>query len=349
MSDENRAVLMTGRGAAAIAVIRLLGPGVDGFLAKYFLRKVTAGRCVHGDLQDDAGQVVDDPVVVAGENWADLNIHGGPWVIQRVLDLAQQFGFTTTETFQPEPDICDGETIIDREIEAYLPLARSELAIKVLLAQHEAWLEGDLITPSAAAEILQDRSLYHLLSPPRIAIVGIPNAGKSTLANQLFAQQRSIVSEIAGTTRDWVGEYANIDGLPVMLVDTPGIHATKDEIEREAIAHSHREIQSAELIIALLDVTRHLEEQLPIFQRMNIGIFVANKCDQKNRWEFTGALRISAATGDGLDELRSKIKCHFAVDVVDPSRPRWWTTRQADLLRKFAQGEPECHHPGIPG
>ena len=116
---------------------------------------------------------------------------------------------------------------LEREMLAHLPLARTELGVRVLLAQTGRL--GGLRRGAAAGsgrdagrELLADRSLWWLLHPPRVAIVGAANAGKSTLANQLFAQERSITADLPGTTRDWVGEVADIDGLPVMLVDTPG-------------------------------------------------------------------------------------------------------------------------------
>src|SRR6185503_2714425 len=97
---------------------------------------------------------------------------------------------------------------------------------------------------------------WWMLHPPRVAIVGEANVGKSTLANQLFAQERSITADLPGTTRDWVGEVANVDGLPVTLVDTPGVRETADEVEREAIARSGEQVAAADLILLVLDATR---------------------------------------------------------------------------------------------
>ena len=106
---------------------------------------------------------------------------------------------------------------------------------------------------SAAADlpaILADRSLWWLLHPPRVAIVGRPNVGKSTLANQLFARERSITADLPGTTRDWVGELADVNGLAVMLVDTPGLRDAADPIERAAIAGARGQIAAADLVVA---------------------------------------------------------------------------------------------------
>ena len=133
----------------------------------------------------------------------------------------------------------DGAMTLEREMLAALPLARTDLGVRTLLAQRRHGAEAmSTLYAAAIGRILADRSLDHLLHPPRVAIVGAPNVGKSTLANQLFAQERSITADLPGTTRDWVGEIANIDGLAVTLVDTPGVRDTADAIEREAIDRS---------------------------------------------------------------------------------------------------------------
>jgi tRNA modification GTPase len=87
--DENRAMLLTPPGGAAIAVVRLVGDRVEHFLRAHFSSPVPEGRCVHGSLSD-GGRVVDDPVVVvsAGGRVADVSLHGGPWVVRSVLELA---------------------------------------------------------------------------------------------------------------------------------------------------------------------------------------------------------------------------------------------------------------------
>jgi hypothetical protein len=209
-------MVLTPKGVGAIAVIRLKGSRVDLFLEEHVSKQVIEGRCVHGEIRDGE-MVLDDGVMVRGADFVDLNVHGGVWVAKSVLDLAQRAGF---EVVEDALEMMDGGTILEQEVMAALPLAGTELAIKVLLAQPEAWKTS---TPDLA-----DRSLWWLLHPPRVAIVGVANVGKSTLANQLFAQARSITADFPGTTRDWVGEMANLDGLMVMLVDTPGLRETSD-------------------------------------------------------------------------------------------------------------------------
>src|SRR5437763_11041037 len=89
----------------------------------------------------------------------------------------------------------------------------------------------------------------------RAAIIGRPNAGKSSLLNQLLGRDRAIVSAIPGTTRDTIEETANIRGLPIIFIDTAGLREGRDEIEVEGIRRSHQSLEKAELILHVLDAS----------------------------------------------------------------------------------------------
>ena len=95
----------------------------------------------------------------------------------------------------------------------------------------------------------------------RAAIIGRPNAGKSSLLNQLLGHDRAIVSPIAGTTRDTIEETANIRGLPVVFVDTAGLRESRDDIEREGIRRTRAMVEKAELILHVLDASEPLSEE----------------------------------------------------------------------------------------
>jgi len=329
-APDNVAMVLTPPGAAAIAVLRLCGPGVAAFLQAHFSKPPRAGFCMHGQLRDGE-TIIDDPVVVLAEDgaWAEISLHGGPWIVRCACQLAQRGGFRVLPACLPTPDAAIGptESPLQGEMLAALPLAKTQLAIKTLLAQPAAWQKA-LAGRADVAAILQDESLWWLLHPPQIAIVGEPNVGKSTLANQLFGRQRSITADLPGTTRDWVGEMANIDGLAVTLVDTPGQRQTDDPIEVAAIAASQGKIASSHLTIEVLDATH------PPQRRWPDSLSVINKTDLPAAWEFSqlDALPISALTGAGLDQLRSRIVQRFGIG--HPSRPRWWTPRQKEILAR---------------
>jgi len=118
----------------------------------------------------------------------------------------------------------------------------------------------------------------------QVAIVGKPNAGKSTLLNALLNENRALVSEIPGTTRDTVEEYLNIQGVMYKLIDTAGIrHSTNDSIEQMGITKSKEKIQAADIIIALFDASTTSSTQLKQWKQELVGaqkiIFVGNKMD----------------------------------------------------------------------
>jgi tRNA modification GTPase len=335
------AMLLTAPGSGAIAVVRLAGAGVEALLQRHFSRPVGLGQCVHGELRGDGGEI-DDPVVVrGGPEVVDLNLHGGPWVVRAVLELARQAGFEPLETGAgPVPlEAVEGQTLLEREMLSHLPLARTEIALRALLHQPQAWRAFDAMPLAeqreGLARVVEDRALWWLLHPPRVAIVGPANVGKSTLANQLFGQERSIVANLPGTTRDWVGELANLNGLPVLLVDTPGVRATADPIEREAIERGGGQAGRADLVVVVLDASMPLSaEQRLLLERHPQAVIVANKSDCPAAWasQTLAAIATVATSGAGIEALRQRIAAYFGCDELDEHRPRWWTTRQRETL-----------------
>jgi small GTP-binding protein len=166
-----------------------------------------------------------------------------------------------------------------------------------------------------------------------VAIIGIPNVGKSTLANQLFGQQRSITADMPGTTRDWVGELADVDGVPIVLLDTPGVRDSSDAIEQSAIALSRGVIASADLVIVVIDPTQPLAPQRALAEHYAKPIVVLNKSDL-GAVDFAIDVKTIATTGEGLSEVRSLIRARLGCDDLAPSQPRWWTSRQRDELTR---------------
>lgn len=333
----NVAMLLTPPGGAAIAVVRLGGPGVGEFLREHFSRPVKAGRCVHGEIRA-GGDVLDDAVVVASADQlsADLNLHGGPWVVRSVLELARSQGFEVIERLTaPVPMLAvDAEGGLQAEVLASLPLATTELALCSLLAQQELWAGVGELTAEERAEIVADEGLWWLLHPPRVAIAGAANVGKSTLANQLFAQERSITADLPGTTRDWVGETANLDGLAVTLVDTPGIRRTDDAIEATAIERAGEQLRGADLVVLVLDASRPLEpEQASLIERFPDALRVINKSDLPATWSTNTGIPVSARSGVGVDDVRAAIRDRFHVGRR-PGMRKWWTPEQRATLMK---------------
>lgn len=95
----------------------------------------------------------------------------------------------------------------------------------------------------------------------KTAIIGKPNAGKSSLLNAILKEDRAIVTEYEGTTRDTIEEFVNINGIPLKLIDTAGIRETKDEVEKIGIAKSRETANAADLIIAIFDASKKIDEE----------------------------------------------------------------------------------------
>jgi tRNA modification GTPase len=161
----------------------------------------------------------------------------------------------------------------------------------------------------------------------RAAIVGRPNAGKSSLLNQLLGHNRAIVSAIPGTTRDTIEETANIRGLPVVFIDTAGLREARDEIELEGIRRSRQTLEKAEFILHVLDGSEPLTEADRLYLAEFAGkkrILVVNKSDlaagllsvpQPDRLLGAGevdgtdsVVRVSCLTGQGIEALKDAIK-----------------------------------------
>ena len=150
----------------------------------------------------------------------------------------------------------------------------------------------------------------------RAAIVGRPNAGKSSLLNQLLGRDRAIVSPVPGTTRDTIEETANIRGLPVVFIDTAGLREARDEIEREGVRRSRQSLAQAELILHVLDagepITGADRNYLSEFADKK-RIIVRNKTDLPVQLELppeTGApvVDVCCLSGQGIEPLKDAIK-----------------------------------------
>ncbi|MGA2712919.1 MAG: tRNA uridine-5-carboxymethylaminomethyl(34) synthesis GTPase MnmE [Bryobacteraceae bacterium] len=148
-----------------------------------------------------------------------------------------------------------------------------------------------------------------------LAIIGRPNAGKSSLFNRLLEQDRAIVTEIPGTTRDVVSEMAEFAGIPVRLVDTAGIRETQELIERLGIERSFQAMSDADLTIVVIDGasygsnrrSKHDEDLIAKANEQGRFLIVANKCDLPDFYAGEREIAVSALTGEGIDRLREAI------------------------------------------
>ena len=144
-----------------------------------------------------------------------------------------------------------------------------------------------------------------------VVLIGQPNVGKSSLLNALAGEDLAIVTSVAGTTRDVVRAHLQIEGVPLHVIDTAGLHETNDEVERLGIERTWKEINKADVAVLLTDAQHGLTSaEEAIIARLPDGIVrmtVNNKIDLGAAASGEGTLQISAKTGAGIDRLRSKL------------------------------------------
>ena len=178
----------------------------------------------------------------------------------------------------------------------------------------------------------------------RIVLCGKPNVGKSSLLNVLLKQDRAIVTDIAGTTRDVLEESAQIKGVPFQLVDTAGILEPRDLIEQEAVKRSHLFIESADLVLLVLDSSQLLEEADRLLLEKLKGrkvLIVLNKSDLPQRLaevQLSGAkiIKVSATQKTAIEQLENTIlESVWQGGDVDPHSLVISNTRHIQAL-KFA-------------
>ena len=143
-----------------------------------------------------------------------------------------------------------------------------------------------------------------------VAIIGSPNVGKSTLLNTLLNEEKAIVSDIAGTTRDAIEDELIIEGQKFRFIDTAGLRFTDDTIEKIGIKKSIQKVNESKIIIHLIDGTKNINEQIKNIENLNfnnneIVIRIINKEDitEQNNLEDNNYLCISALKKTGIDKL----------------------------------------------
>lgn len=203
--------------------------------------------------------------------------------------------------------------------------------LRKILVLLEAWIDfpeedlpqanvdhADQVVASIIQEIEQLTSTYNtgrvLAEGASILLVGRPNAGKSSLLNALLGEDRAIVTDIPGTTRDFLEEGITLAGVPVRLVDTAGLRQTEDPVEREGVRRAKDKISRADLVLLLIDGSKQINDE-DVFSYQSCKdssvIIVSTKSDlpQQAVYELVpdAAHRISIKTGAGLEGLKSAI------------------------------------------
>lgn len=340
--------------------------------------RVTFGRIFDGVRLLDEALLLNfrSPHSYTGQDVIELQTHGGPAVLREVLDLCLRSGarlarpgeFTLRAYLSGRIDLVQAESVLGL-VNAQSETARRQAALGLskalterldLIQSHLTYVFGNLqavfdypdegVPESERREPLEAAlaEIDELLATARagdvavrgakIALVGRPNAGKSSLLNSLLGYERSLVSDTPGTTRDYLEAPLSIAGIPVTAIDTAGIRETGDDIEASGVARAREVAAQADLALCLLDSSAQLgEEELRLARSLDPlrTLLVASKADLPRAWPDPAGmrpLRVSAMTGDGLVELKEAIREHLTGDAGDSEL--WITSeRHAQALR----------------
>lgn len=318
-----RLTLTTPNAPGAVAVLQLHGGSVAGVLGRLTGRGGWADRRAY--LCDFSGVDEGLAVLLSGHT-AQLMPHGGPRVVQRLIEhLTRQLGCIydakpDTQVLYPE-----ASSPIEADMLDAIARAASPAAIDLLSEQPALWrglVSGagwaiDAGQRHAIAE--RSRTLDKLVMPPTVVVIGPPNAGKSTLINALMGQPVSIVCDLPGTTRDWVGGLVELSpdqdpqqAVAVQWLDTPGLRASDDAIEQRAIALARQQIQGADVLVALRSPGQPWPDTTAAGRAPDL--WAVNKSDDAAAVAGGAAgrspdhpLPISAAHGNNLDALQALV------------------------------------------
>ncbi len=369
------AAVMTGPGMGAIATVQLFGDLAQDVLQKVFRRKgdkpfeLAEGRVLLGDIVED-GETLDEVTIgCEGPSVFAVHCHGNPLIVERIMGLLQRQGVEVIPAEQLlARTLARHKTLDSIGMEAELTLAtvktlegaailanqvRGGLSEKVrqwrdcldaISLEEIATQVGDILKHSEPARLI--------ISGCTIALVGPPNTGKSTLLNTLAGREKAIVSDIRGTTRDWVSAEIRIPPLATTIIDTAGLDGgtgAPTGIDQATQQKSIEITKRADLTLLVLDLSQPAE-QLPESVVMQLVgrrvVTVLNKADLPSRLDVARVpgtsgpiVQISAKQGSGIDELIRAI--HRVCGVVDfnPRTPVAFADRQRRLLESLQHSD----------
>ncbi|MBE5810121.1 MAG: tRNA uridine-5-carboxymethylaminomethyl(34) synthesis GTPase MnmE [Clostridiales bacterium] len=333
MNTSTIAAIATAPGQGGVAIVRLSGPEAEAILMRLFRpakkgepvsHMLTFGHVTDGEATIDECMAVlmRAPRSYTREDVAEIQLHGGGYIAQRVLELCLRHGaelaapgeFTRRAFLNGRIDLSQAEAVMSliaaqgaqshraamRQLKggasSFIRKAADELyAIQAGVAAcidypeeiDESEAAADMIprTTALAAQIdsaCDERAARILQSGLRVALCGQPNVGKSSLLNALLGEERAIVTPIPGTTRDMVMGDLLLGGSVIHLTDTAGLHATDDPVEQLGVARARRAMDEADLVLAVFDQSRPLDDDdralLAELQGRNV-LLVLNKAD----------------------------------------------------------------------
>lgn len=290
------------------------------------------------------------PYSFTGEDVVEFQFHGGQLLAQKILksiltkcSLAEPGEFSKRAFLNGKISLDEAEGISelilaesDTQLKAAEILQSGKLTKTVVEMQNKitdllAEIEANLDYPDDVEENQLFEKSYNLLeylnceiedilensrnsslirSGVNVAIVGKTNVGKSSLLNALLGEERAIVTNIEGTTRDTIKEKIFVDGITINLIDTAGLRESEDIVEKIGIEKTNNEIKNADIVLVVLDLSRDLtQEEIELLESIKNRphIIVGNKSDIKNKKFDFNYIEISAKNNENVDEIKKQI------------------------------------------
>ena len=367
------AAVMTGKGTGAISTIQVFGDAAETVIKKIFKPMGTKppilqpGKILLGTIIDGCETIDQVAIGCEGPETFAINCHGNPLIVAEVMQLLGRCGVTLltadellTKTLPVQKHI----NTIELEARLTQPRAKTIQGTKIIANQIDAglskkaaeWLKNTNAISigqikAEAERILENSQTAKLIiTGCKAAIVGPPNTGKSTLLNCLAGRQKAIVTDIKGTTRDWVSARCKIGPLSVELIDTAGLDeelaAMPERVVEKASQRKSVEIlEQADLVLLVLDNSQPAEQiDARLLEKIADKkiLTVLNKSDLPAKLDagklpqfLANTVQISAKFETGIENLAEKIQQLCGVAGFDLQSPVVFTSRQENLLKQL--------------
>jgi len=371
------AAVVTGKGTGAISTVQVFGDTAGAVIKKIFKStetkpaKFKTGKILLGTICDGTETI--DQVIIGceGPHSFAINCHGNPLIVEMIMQLLGRRGAKLLTAEQLLCRILSAQKTVNTiALEAKLTQARARTieGTKIIANQIDAglskkiveWLDNisalSLKQISADAErILENSKTAKLIIHGcKTIIAGPPNTGKSTLLNYLAGRQKAIVTDIKGTTRDWVSARCQIGPLAVELIDTAGLDeklaaAPDNTIEKKSQEKSAQILEEADLVLLVLDNSTtgdQLDDRFGEKIADKKVLTVLNKSDLPAKFDagklpqiLTNTVQISAKFGTGIENLTERIQQLCGVAGFDLQTPVCFTSRQENLLKQLKKAK----------
>ena len=371
------AAVMTGKGTGAISTIQVFGEKSEAVIKKIFkpagTKPVTLkpGVICLGTISDGVETI--DHVAIACEGPANfaINCHGNPLIVASLMQLLQRHGAALLTAEELLTKILTAEKPINTiALEAKLaqPKVQTIEGAKIIANQTDAglskkateWLQNintislKEITLNASEILKNSQTAKLIIAGCTTVLSGPPNSGKSTLLNCICGRQKAIVTNIKGTTRDWVSAKCQIGSLSAELIDTAGLDeklAARPEniLAKKSQEKTARILERADLVLLVLDNSRPIDQLNGRLIEKIAGkkiLTVLNKSDLPAKFDtaklpqiFADTVQISAKLGTGIENLLRKIRQICGVADFDLQAEICFTSRQEKLLKQLKKAK----------